>query len=97
MGAALEPAQDAAPLAGKADAQPTAIDASRRGQEKVERALALLCEARELLKQADHQQTLKRVRHAISSCKGAVRIAGYRVTRAHMAAEPLGAPRAGTS
>jgi hypothetical protein len=56
--------------------------APRTDAERVERALALLIEARALLKTADNKRTAARVEAAISSCRGARRIQGYRTTRA---------------
>ena len=53
-------------------------------EELVKQALAKLCEARDLLAQAQAPKTLERVRLAISSCKGAVRNAElkpYRLAR----------------
>ena len=48
---------------------------------KVERALALLIEARDLVTSADNKRTVERIKSAISSCRGARRIQGYRETR----------------
>lgn len=48
-------------------------------------ALAHLQKAREELKNACAPKTLARVQLAISSAKGAIRNAGYRVTRAYYA------------
>lgn len=48
-------------------------------------ALIHLTRARDELKYAGAPKTLARVQLAISSAKGAVRNAGYRVTRAHCA------------
>lgn len=62
----------------------SAVLVAIRNEVKAKRALALLAEARDLLKQAEHRQTLRRVRYAISSAKGAVRIAGDRVVRAQL-------------
>jgi hypothetical protein len=58
--------------------------AGASGAAKVEMALALLIEARELIKAADNQRTLQRVRAAISSCKGARRIQTGRRVRAEI-------------
>lgn len=49
---------------------------------RAERGLALLIEARELFTAAGNKQTLARVKLAISSARGAVRIQDYRATRA---------------
>lgn len=49
------------------------------------KALLLLREARKELRNACAPKTLARVDLAISSAKGAVRNAGYRVTRAYYA------------
>jgi hypothetical protein len=54
--------------------------------ERVDRALELLREARELIKAAGNKRTLARIRLAISSCKGARRIQASRRVRADMGA-----------
>lgn len=53
---------------------------ARSGLNHLRRALAFF-------RESDNKQTAKRVRLAISSAKGAVRICGYRVTRARRADE----------
>ena len=50
-------------------------------KQKAERGLALLIEARRLFREADNRQTVDRIRAAISSARGAVRIQDYRETR----------------
>ena len=50
-------------------------------------ALIHLRAARAYLKAANHPNTLARVRKAIASCEGAVRISEYRVGRAERARE----------
>ena len=49
--------------------------------QKAERAVALLVEARDLLRQAGSTKTVAKVNIALSSAKGAVRAAGYRMQR----------------
>lgn len=49
---------------------------------KVDRALELLREARELVKDAGNKRTADRIRAAIASCQGARRIQDYRAARA---------------
>lgn len=48
---------------------------------KAEIALAHLRAARDIFKAIDNKRTVERIRHAISSAKGAVRIQEYRETR----------------
>lgn len=50
-------------------------------EELAEQALRRLLQARDLLKLIGAKRTLARTRLAISSCRGAVRNAGYRKTR----------------
>lgn len=52
-------------------------------------ALAALVLARDYLKASDNKQTLARVRSAISSAKGAVRICGYREQSARRAEQDI--------
>lgn len=50
-------------------------------QEMAQRGVELLIEARELFKKADNKRTVERIRYAISSAKGAVRIQSGRRVR----------------
>jgi hypothetical protein len=60
-------------------------EGAANAEQAARRALALLQEARDELKKAQAPLTLARVQSAISSAKGAVRNAGYRVHRSFTA------------
>lgn len=65
------------------------VSEAKEAMKNAEMALAHLCRARDLLVKSQNAQTAARVRHAISSAKGAVRINHYRLTSAIADPKPV--------